>query len=124
MFKSLGNIASLMRQAQLLGGQFQELQERLKEERVTGTAGGGLVEVEANGLGEILRLRIDPKLLAESDRDMIETLAPAAINQALEKARQRNSELFQAMAGQLDMSKLSEMVKQLTGGGDQPGKPT
>ncbi len=41
MFKGLGNIASLMRQAQQMGGQMQEIQEKLKSQRAEGSAGGG-----------------------------------------------------------------------------------
>jgi nucleoid-associated protein EbfC len=115
MFKSLGNLAALMKQAHLLGGRMQALTDRLKQERVTGSAGGGMVEVEANGLGEILRVRIDPSLLSSAERDMLETLAPTAINQALEKARQKHTEAMQAMAGQLDIKNLQEMIQQMTG---------
>ena len=43
-----------------MGGRMQGIQEQMKAERVVGTAGGGMVEVEANGAGEILRLSIDP----------------------------------------------------------------
>ena len=62
VFKALGNLANigaLMKQAQEMGGRMQALQEQLKTKRATGSAGGGLVEVEVNGLGEALAVRID-----------------------------------------------------------------
>ncbi len=60
MFKGIGNIASLMKTVHQMGGQVQQINDRLKAQRVTGSAGGGMVEIEANGLGEVLRARIDP----------------------------------------------------------------
>ena len=69
MFKGLGNLANigaLMKQAQEMGGKMQALQEELKTKRATGAAGGGLVEVEVNGLGEVLAVRIDPSLVEKA----------------------------------------------------------
>ena len=63
----------------------QALGEELKTKRATGSAGGGLVEVEVNGLGEVLAVRIDPTLVEKQDREMIEDLLPAAFNAAAAK---------------------------------------
>jgi DNA-binding protein YbaB len=60
MFKGLADFASLMRQAQQVSGKMQALNGRLKSERATAATGGGMVEVEVNGLGEVLRVKIDP----------------------------------------------------------------
>ncbi len=117
MFKGLSNLASLVKQAQQMGGKMQEVSSQLKGKRVKGTAGGGLIEVEANGLGEILRVRIDASL---QDREMLEDLLPAAINQAGEKAKQLHMETMQSMTEGLDMPGLSEAISQLTG--DAPGE--
>lgn len=108
-------MAALFRSAQQLGGKMQELQNRLRAERVTGSAGGGLVEVEANGLGELLRVRIDSQLVAKGEQDMIETLTPVAVNQALEKARQLHAETIQSLGRGLDLPGLSSMLGQLMG---------
>ncbi len=51
MLSGLGNLSGLLRQAQQMGSRMQELQAALHKARATGTAGGGLVEVEVNGLG-------------------------------------------------------------------------
>ena len=63
-----------MKQAQEMGGKMQAAQDELKTKRATGAAGGGLVEVEVNGLGEVLAVRIDPSLVEKQDREMIEDL--------------------------------------------------
>lgn len=115
MFKGLTNLASLMRNAQQMNGKAQEIREQLQQQRVTGTAGAGLIEVEANGLGEILRVRIDPQLMEQQDRDMIETLTPAAINQAIEKAKQLHAQALQSMLGDMELPGLDKALAQFMG---------
>ena len=91
MFKGLGNLkdlGSLLKQAQEMGGKMQAINEELKAKRATGQAGGGLVEVEVNGVAEVLSVRIDPSLIEKQDGEMIEDLLPAAFNAAQSKAKQ------------------------------------
>jgi len=114
MFKGLGNLASVMRQAQEMGGKMQEVNDELKSKRVTGSAGGGMVEVEANGHGEVLRVKIDPSL---QDLEMIESLVPAAVNQAAAKAKDLHVELMQSVTGDLNLPGLDEALAKFTGGG-------
>ena len=116
MFKGIGNIASLMRQAQQVTGQMQSMNEQLKEQRARGSAGGGLVEVEVNGLGEILSLSIDPSLMEKGDREMIEDLVPAAANQAVAKAKQLHADAMRDMASGLQVPGLDEALAKFTGG--------
>ena len=100
MFKGLGNLAnlgSLIKQAQQMGGRLQQISEELKTRRADGTAGGGMVTVEVNGVGEVLSCRIDPSLIAAGDRELIEDLLPAAVNQALAKAKQLHAEAMKSM---------------------------
>ena len=99
VFKGLGNLANLgalMKQAQEMGGKMQAIQEELKTKRATGAAGGGLVEVDVNGLAEVLAVRIDPSLVEKGDREMIEDLLPAAFNAAQQKAKQMHAEAMQS----------------------------
>jgi DNA-binding YbaB/EbfC family protein len=102
MFKGLGqlaNLPALLKQAQEMGGKMQQLAAEMRAKRVTGAAGGGLVEVEANGLGEVLAVRLDPTLIEKQDRELIEDLLPAAINAAQQKAKQLHAESMQQLAG-------------------------
>ena len=62
-----------------------------------------MVQVEVNGLGEVLRVQIDPELVARGDREMIEDLLPAAVNPAVEKANQLRLEAIQSMAKDLNL---------------------
>lgn len=121
MFKSLGNLANigaLMKQAQEMSGRMQALQEQLKTKRATGAAGGGLIEVDVNGVGEALAVRIDPSLIEKGGREMIEDLLPAAINAAQSKAKQLYAEAMQSLAGEIPMAGLSDALMQLGGSTD------
>jgi DNA-binding YbaB/EbfC family protein len=118
---NLANIGNLMKQAQEMGTRMQALQDQLKTRRATGNAGGGLIEVEVNGLGDVLAVRIDPSLVERKDREMIEDLLPAAVNAAQSKAKQMHAEAMQSIAGELPMAGLSEAMQQLTGGSPDTG---
>lgn len=113
MFKELMNIGSLLRQAQQMSGKMQGVTDQLKTKRATGSAAGGMVQVEVNGLGEVLRLTIDPAL---TDREMLEDLVPGAVNQALAKAKQLHVEAMQSLTADLDVPGLNEAIAQMTGG--------
>ena len=115
MFKGFSNFTSLLRSAQQMTGRMQQVNESLKQQRATGAAGGGMVEVDVNGLGEVLGVRIEPDLVARGEREMIEDLLPAAINQAQTKAKQLHVEAMQSVAGDLNVPGLDEALQQFTG---------
>jgi nucleoid-associated protein EbfC len=118
LFKGLSNLAnlgSILKQAQEVGGKLQGINESLKGRRVTGTAGGGLVTVEASGLGEIISCRIDPSLDVAGDREVLEDLLPAAINQAIAKSKEMHAEAMQSLTQGFDLPGLNEMMGQLGG---------
>jgi DNA-binding YbaB/EbfC family protein len=115
MFKGLGqlaNLGGLMKQAQEMGEKMKELTETLKTKRVTGSAGAGLVEVDANGVGEILAVRIDPDLFAKQDREFLEDLIPAAVNAAQDKAKALYAEEMNSLTGGLNLPGLGEALGQ------------
>jgi DNA-binding YbaB/EbfC family protein len=113
MLKGLGNLANIgqiMKQAQELGGKIEAIQAELKSARVTGAAAGGMVEVDANGLGEALAVRIDPALFEKADREMLEDLLPAAFNDAANKAKQKHAEAMQEATGGLNLPGLDKLM--------------
>ena len=118
MFKGLGNLANLgtiVKQAQEMGTKMQALTEELRTRRTTGAAGGGLVEVDMNGLAEVLAVRIDASLTDNGDREMIEDLLPAAINAASQKAKELHAEAMKEITGGMNLPGLQETLGQLTG---------
>jgi len=114
-------MASMIRQARQMGGKMEEISAQLRVRRVSGAAGGGMVEVEANGLGEVLKVRIEPTL---TDREMIEDMLPAAINQAAAKAKNLHLEMMQSLTGGLDLPGLNDMLSQLGVGNPGDEDPT
>ncbi len=88
MFNQLGMLADLMRNAGKLRESFEKAVESLGQLEVEGSAGGGAVTVKMNGRLEVVSVRIDPKLIADADNELLEDLVAAAVNAALVKARE------------------------------------
>ena len=78
-----GNIAGLMQQAQKMQQEMQKAQEELASLEVTGEAGGGLVKVTMTGKHAVRRVEIDSSLL--DDKEMLEDIVTAAINDAVNR---------------------------------------
>lgn len=110
MFKSISNLATLVKQAQQVGSRIQQVNEELKTRRVIGKAGGGMVEAEVDGLGQVLRVTIDPALIERKDRELIEDLVPAAINGAVMKSKELHAEVLRDLTGGLDLPGLKEAL--------------
>jgi nucleoid-associated protein EbfC len=121
LFKGITNLAGLLKQAQQVGTRLQQVSEELKLRRATGAAGGGMVEVEVNGLGQVLRLSIDPALVDRKDRDLLEDLIPAATNQALAKAKELHAEVIKDLTGGMNFPGLEEVLAKVTGQDSEPG---
>ena len=115
MFKGLANLGTLLKQAQQIGGQMGQLTEEMRKRRVIGTAGGGMVEIEINGLIEVFRCSIDPQLVAQNDRELLEDLVVAAVNQAVAKGKQLHADTVRGMTGGLSLPGLDEALAKLTG---------
>ena len=77
-----GGIGNLMKQAQQMQEKMQQMQEEVAKLEVTGESGAGLVKVTINGAHNCRRVEIDPSLLVEEDKEMLEDLIAAAFNDA------------------------------------------
>lgn len=80
------DLSSLMAQAQALQDQLERAQEELATQRVTGSAGGGLVEAVVSGTGELLELTIKPEAVDPEDVETLADLVVAAVRDANHKA--------------------------------------
>ena len=115
MFKGLGQLASLMRGASAISGKLDDVGRTLQEKRVTGSAGGDMVLVEMNGLAQVTRVNIDPALFSSGDREMLETLLCAAINQASGKAKEQHLEVMRELTGGIELPGLEKLMSQFVG---------
>ena len=100
---NLGNLANLLKGAQEMQRKMAQLQERLAQETVEGSAGGGMVRVTANGRGEVLGVEIEPSLVSSDDREMMQDLVVAATNQALGRAKERAQEEMARVLGPIGL---------------------
>ena len=99
------DLSGLFEQAKEMHSNMAKLQAEAANIQVEGQSGGGLVRVTANGGMDVLRVNIDPSLITDNDREMLEDLICAATNDALRKARQT----------------LEQEMRKLTGGINIPG---
>jgi|SRR5690625_2384055 len=91
-----GGLGNLMKQAQKLQAEMQRAQEEIANMEVTGEAGGGMVSVLMNGRHEVRRVTIDPGLF-EDDKEMVEDLVAAAMNDAVRKVEHETKERMSGM---------------------------
>ncbi|MCP1336890.1 YbaB/EbfC family nucleoid-associated protein [Hyphomicrobiales bacterium FT118] len=99
----MGDLTGLMKQAQEMQEKMQAAQERLAGIEVEGSAGAGLVTVVATAKGEVRRVSIDPSLMTADDREVLEDLVVAAVNDARAKAEVRAQEEMQQVTAGLPL---------------------
>ena len=85
-----GGIGNLMKQAQKMQANMQKAQAEIAAMEVTGESGGGMVKVTMNGRHEAKRVQIDPSVPLD-DREMLEDLVAAAINDAVQRVETRDA---------------------------------
>ena len=96
MFK--GNMSKLLKQAQDVQKQIEQVQNQLSDMIIESESGGGMVKVKVNGKQEVLELSIDECTL-EEEKEVIEDLIVSAINKALSKAQSDSQEKMNNVAG-------------------------
>ncbi len=95
------NMQKMLRQVQKVQEEMARVQEALSNERVEGTAGGGVVRAVANGHGDLVSIKIDPGVVDPDDVPMLEDLVVAAAGEATRKARELAAERMKAVTGGL-----------------------
>jgi DNA-binding YbaB/EbfC family protein len=102
LFGNFGALAKLMGQLPQLKEEAKRMSERLEQTVTEGDAGAGMVKVRVNGRLVVLSCTLSPEAPL-NDREMLEDLIKAATNQALDKARQLQSEEMSKLAGSLGL---------------------
>ena len=97
-----GGIGNLMKQAQKMQEDMQKAQEELASMEVEGQAGGGMVKVVMNGRHEIRRVSLDDSLM-EDDKEMIEDLLAAAVNDAVRRVEQETQEKMSGVTAGMNL---------------------
>jgi DNA-binding YbaB/EbfC family protein len=97
-----GQLAGLMKQAQAMQDNMKKAQDQLALIEVEGQSGAGLVKVVMTCKNEVKRITIDPSLLAD-DKDMLEDLVVAAMNDAVRKAEVTSQEKMAGLTAGLPL---------------------
>jgi nucleoid-associated protein EbfC len=95
-------LAGLMKQAQQMQDNMKKAQEELAQTEVEGQAGAGLVKVTMTCRHDVKRVSIDPSLLAD-DRDMLEDLVAAAVNDAVRRVETTTQEKMSGLTAGLPL---------------------
>lgn len=107
-----GGLGDIFQQAQKMQQEMGRMQESLAKKTVEATAGGGMVTVVANGKQEIMSVSIEAEVLKMNDKDMLQDLVMAGVNQALKASRDMASEEMGKLTGGL--GPLASMFKGAT----------
>ena len=90
---------SMFKQAQDMQSKIAEIQEGLADKTVEASTGGGMVKVVANGLNEIISVKIDDELINMNDREVLEDLITGAVNEASKKVKEMAQEEMTQVTG-------------------------
>ena len=93
-----GNMSNMLKQAQQVQKQIEDVQNELDDLNINGESGGGMVKATANGKMELLNLDLQNEIF-EEDKDLIEDLIISAINNAMTKAQEESQSRMNAVTG-------------------------
>ncbi|HYN82735.1 MAG TPA: YbaB/EbfC family nucleoid-associated protein [Gemmatimonadaceae bacterium] len=99
----MADFNKILEQAQQMQGRLEKIQDELQAMLVTATAGGGMVTVEADGKGQITRIRIDTSIVNAADVEMLEDLVLVAVREAQQKAAELAKQEMSKLTGGLNL---------------------
>ncbi len=104
---------NLMQKAQDFTQQLARMKSELAREVIQSSAGGGMVTAEVNGCGQLLRVTIEPQVANPNELEMLQDLVVAAVNQALQKAKELAAEKTRQLTGGIPIPGIEDLF---TGG--------
>ena len=110
------NPFDILKNAQKIQDQMGEFQEKLGTLSVTGSAGGGMVEIDMNGKFDVIAVRILPEAMEDGDTQMMQDLVAAAFTNGIEKIKEEINREMAAMTGGLNIPGLPGMPGGFPGG--------
>lgn len=97
-----GGMGNLMKQAQKMQAELQKAQEEIAQAEVTGESGAGMVKIVMNGRHDVKSVAIDDSLM-EEDKEILEDLIAAAVNDAVRKVESNTQERMSKVTGGMGM---------------------
>lgn len=98
---NIGAMGDLLKQAQEMQTRMAKIQEELANKTVQGSAGGGMVQVTVNGQFNMTAVQIEPSVVNAAEKEMLEDLILAAVNDGMRKARELASSEMSKLTGGL-----------------------
>ena len=99
----MNNFNDMMRKAQEMQKKMQEIQDSLSNLEVEGTSGGGIVKIIMNCKNEVKKIDIDPSIIKNDEKEVMEDLIIAALNDAKSKAEEKSQEEMKKLTGGLGL---------------------
>ncbi len=98
-----GGMSKMMKQLQKAQAEMSKMQEELASRTVESSSGGGAVRVVADGQKNLVSLQIDPEALSEDNKEMLEDMIVAAVNDAFQRVDEMVSSEMQKITGGMDL---------------------
>ena len=99
----MADFMKILQQVKDMQGRFETIQKDLEAKTVNGSAGGGMVSVEADGKGTVRRIKLDPSIVKPGDVEMLEDLIVVAVADAQKKAQAIQQEEMSQLAGGMQL---------------------
>ena len=99
----MNNFSDMMKKAQEMQKKMQEIQDTLSNLEVEGTSGGGIVKIIMNCKNEVKKIDIDPSIIKNDEKEVMEDLIIAAVNDAKSKAEEKSQEEKKKLTGGLGL---------------------
>ena len=104
------DISNIMKQAQEMQSKMADIQADLAKKTITGSAGGGMVEVTVNGQGDVLAIKIEDALISVDEKEMLQDLITAATNDGVRKAKELSKQELGQLTGGMNLPGLTDMM--------------
>ena len=98
-----GNIGNMMKQAQMMQANLQRAQQEIANLQVTGESGGGMAKVTMTGKHQVVRVNLDASIISSDDKEMLEDLVAAAVNDAVQKVERVSQEKMSSVMGGMNL---------------------
>jgi DNA-binding YbaB/EbfC family protein len=99
----MADFTKILEQAQQMQGRLEKVQDELAKMTVSGSSGGGMVTVDADGTGQITKVRVDPSIVSASDVEMLEDLLLVALRDAQQKSTDLAKQEMSKLTGGLGL---------------------
>ncbi len=105
------DLSNIMEQAKAMQERMSKIQDELSKKTITGSAGGGMVQVNVNGQGDVLSTKIEQAVIDPQEAEMLQDLITAATNDALRRAKELSKQELGHLTGGLNIPGLTNFMR-------------